>query len=79
MFIDGRLLCGGILGEVSEISSLLFLLATSTHERTPCRRICFSVVFSILFEFFRKEGQNGEQGYSLKGVDFLKTIKGSVK
>ena len=79
MFIDGRPLCGGILGEVWQISSLLFLLATSTHKRTPCRRICFFDVFFILFEFFQKKVKMESKDIRSNFFEFLKTNKVYVK
>ena len=67
-----------LLENLSKIS-LSFLLASSTHKRTLCRRICFFDVFYIFFKFSKKKSQNGEHGCSLKGVEFFKTINGFVK
>ena len=51
MFIDDRLFCDGFFSKICQKLSLWFLLATSTHKRTPCQRISFFGVFFILFEF----------------------------
>ena len=75
MFIDGRPLCGDFLGEVWQISSLIFLVATSTHKRTPCRRICFFDFFFILFEFFQKKVKMESKDIRSKKLNFWKLSK----
>ena len=57
MFIDDWAFCEVLFWKVCNNSSLLFLLATSTHKRTPCRRISSFDVFFIFFEFFQKKSK----------------------
>ena len=78
MFIDHRLFCEWFFWKVCQKSSLSFLLATSTHKSTPCRRIYFFDVFFIFFEFFQKKSK-WRACYSLKESFFFKTIDVSKK
>ena len=54
MFIDDWPFCEKVLWKFCQNSILSFSLATSTHIRSPCQRICFFGYFFTFFYFFEK-------------------------
>ena len=78
MFVDDRTFCEIFFCKLWQKSSLPFFLSTSTHKRTPCQRISFLRFSSFSLTFFWKNGPNDRHGYSLKEVDFSKTLDGSL-
>ena len=75
MFIDDRTYCDGFFCKICQKSSLSFLLANTTHKRTPCQRICFSDVFFIFLEFFQKNVKMTSTAVRWKGSNFSKLSK----
>ena len=49
------------------------------HRRGLHAKRFFFLDFLYFLWVIRKHGQNGQQGYPLKEVDFLKTMDGSMK